>query len=62
MVKYAFIRAHRQEFRIRSMCRVLGVSRSGYYDWSGRPVSPRAEANRRLLVEIQRVHGEARGV
>jgi len=44
------------------MCRVLGVGRSGYYDWLGRPVSPRAEANRQLLVEIQRIHGEARGV
>ena len=61
-MKYAFIRAHQEEFRIRSLCRVLGVSRSGYYDWSGRPVSPRAAANQQLLVEIRRVHGEARGV
>ena len=30
-VKYAFIRNHEQEFRVRSMCRVLGVHHSGYY-------------------------------
>ena len=56
------MQAHQEEFRIRSMCRVLGVSRSGYYDWLDRPVSPQAEANQRLLAEIRRVHGEARGV
>ena len=61
-MKYAFIRAHDQEFRIRSMCRVLGVSRSGYYGWLDRPVSHRLEANQRLLAEIRRVHGQARGV
>ena len=44
------------------MCRVLRVSRSGYYAWRDRPASPRTEANRRLLAEIRRVHGEARGV
>lgn len=56
------MQAHQEEFHIRSMCRVLEVSRSGYYDWLGRPVSPRAAANQRLLAEIRRVHEEARGV
>jgi transposase InsO family protein len=44
------------------MCRVLGVSRSGYYAWRDRPVSPRTEANRQLLSEIQRVHTATHGV
>ena len=56
------MQAHHAEFRMRSMARVLGVSRSGYYDWRDRPVSRRAEANRRLLAEIRRIHGQARGV
>ena len=43
------------------MCRVLGVSRSGYYDWLDRPVSPQAEANQRLLAEIRRCTGRRAG-
>ena len=61
-MKYAFIRAHRQEFRLRRLCRVLAVSRSGYYAWRDRPLSRRDEANRQLLGEIRRVHAAARGV
>ena len=44
------------------MCRVLGVSRSGYYAWMSRPVSPRQASNERLLAEIRRIHGQAREV
>lgn len=33
MNKYQFIDAHAQDFSIRSQCRFLGVSRSGYYQW-----------------------------
>ena len=56
------MRTHQVEFRIRSMCRVLGVSRSGYYDWFDRPASCRTQANHRLLADIRRVHAETRGV
>ena len=42
-------------------CRVLGVSRSGYYEWNGRPESHRSLENRDLLKEIMEIHGESRG-
>jgi hypothetical protein len=32
-VKYAFIDQHRHEHRIQTMCRILGVARSGFYAW-----------------------------
>jgi transposase InsO family protein len=38
------------------MCRVLQISRSGYYDWRERPESNRSRQDRALLVEIRRVH------
>jgi putative transposase len=34
-------------------CRILGVSRSGYYDWLGRPPSAREEVNTLLLKHIK---------
>ncbi len=38
------------------MCRVLGVSRSGYYDWVDRPESARARRHRYLLEKIRQAH------
>jgi putative transposase len=43
------------------MCRVLEVSRSGYYAWAGRPPSPRTVENAALVVEIRRVHADSDG-
>ncbi|HEX4290415.1 MAG TPA: IS3 family transposase, partial [Trebonia sp.] len=42
-------------------CRVLNVSASGYYEWRGRPQSPRAVRNKELEKLIARVHEESRG-
>ena len=42
-------------------CRVLNVSRSGYYDWRGRPVSTREQENTLLLKHIEQVHADSRG-
>jgi putative transposase len=42
------------------MCRVLKVSRSGYYEWRGRPKSRRASANEKLVEKIEKVHKESR--
>ncbi len=42
-------------------CRVLGVSRSGYYEWKGRPESARAARDKELLKLIEQVHADSRG-
>lgn len=47
-------------FRVASLCRVLGVSRSGYYGWLRRPESARAQEDRVLVGHIQRLHARAR--
>jgi putative transposase len=42
-------------------CRVLDVSRSGYYDWLARLDSPRVQENELLLKQIRQIHDESRG-
>jgi len=48
--------AHEQEFSLKRMCKVLKVSRSGYYAWKRRSPSQRERANETLLAEIRAVH------
>ena len=43
------------------MLRVLNVSKSGFYAWLKRLVSPRATRNAMLLEEIKAVHNASRG-
>ena len=45
--------AHESEHDVKRMCRVLGVSRSGYYAWRSRPKSERTQASDKLLVRIR---------
>ena len=44
------------------MCRVLGVSRSGFYASKTRPESARSKKDRQLVQEIKRVHRQSKGV
>lgn len=46
---------------VRTMCRMLGVSTSGYYAWRGRRSSGRAQADRLLLERIRAIHQASRG-
>jgi putative transposase len=52
---------NQKQFRVSTMCRVLEVSRSGYYGWLSRPKSRREKANDELLEKIVREHEESRG-
>jgi len=51
---------HEGEFRVRSMCRVLNVSASGYYTWCRRGMSRRAQANAALVGRIREIHQASR--
>jgi putative transposase len=43
------------------LCRVLGVSRSGYHEWRRRGPSPRAVADAALTATIRDIHRMSRG-
>lgn len=60
-MSFRFIRDHAGRWPVRLMCWVLEVSASGYYAWCHRPDSARAVANRALLADVRRLHGEHHG-
>ncbi len=61
-MKYATIARGRQRYSIQMMCRLLEVSRSGYYAAKTRPESSRSKQDRELMAQIKRVHVTSGGV
>ena len=59
-MKYACIAQHRAEYPIALMCRVLVVSRAGFYAWLERGPSTRVQADARLRIAIRVIHAESR--
>jgi putative transposase len=59
-VRYDFVKEHSERFQVASLCRVLGVSRSGYYGWLTRPESRHAQEDRVLLEHIRVAHQKGR--
>jgi len=59
-VKFAFIEDKKVAFPVEPMCRLLGVSSSGFYAWQKRPASDRAKADARLAVEVVAAHKRSR--
>ncbi len=56
------MRTMRRMYPLPLLCRVLGVSRSGYYAWLSRPPSPHAREEERLEAEIRAAHKRTREV
>jgi putative transposase len=50
------------EFPIATMCRLLGVSPSGYYAWTKRQPSRRAQTDTALVAEIRAARAASRGI
>lgn len=60
-MKFAFILAKAVAFPVVLMCRVLGVSKSGFYAWRDRPESARSRDDARLAVDIAAIYKRSRG-
>lgn len=52
-MRFAFIAGHRSVWGTHLLCRALGVSRGGLYQWLRRSESIRTRENRGLLVQIR---------
>ena len=59
---YRFIEAHQKQYSVEVMCRVLGVARSGYYEWLREPVSKRGQEDARLLRLIRASFNASHGI
>lgn len=60
-MRFAFIATEKACYPVVLMCRVLQVSRSGYYAWCKRPVAPRTLTDQVLTLEVTTIHRESRG-
>ena len=58
---YRFIAAEKVNHAVALLCRVLRVSRSGFYAWMDREPSARRVADDDLAREVARIHADSRG-
>lgn len=59
---FRFVKANQAIHSVGTMCRVLKISRSGYYAWCDRPLSARARRDLWLTTKIEEIHRRSRGV
>ena len=55
------MKSHQAVYPLATMCRVLGISSSGYYAWCRHPISARARRDAEILEKIRAVHEFSRG-
>jgi putative transposase len=55
------VKAHQAHYPVQLMCRLLKVSRSGFYVWDGRPLSARAHEDIGLTALIHGIHRRSKG-
>ncbi len=60
MSLFRFVAAEKADYPISLLCRMLGVSRSGFHAWECRPPSDRALADAWLSERIRAIHAESR--
>jgi putative transposase len=58
---FRFIAAEKANHSVGLLCRMLGVSRAGFYAWEGRGPSPRARSDAELLARIRQIHADSDG-
>ena len=57
---FAWIEERHDEWPITVLCRVLGVSRSGFYAWRSRDASAAEERREELTAEVKEIHAQVK--
>ena len=60
MSAFGLIDAEKASYPITMLCRMLGVSKSGYYAWRSRPPSKRRGEDATLTEKIREIHTRSR--
>ena len=60
-MRFAFIATEKACYPVALMCRVLKVSRAGYYAWCKRPASQHTQEDQRLGLAVAAIYRESRG-
>ena len=59
-MRFAFIATEKACFPVALMCRMLGVSRAGFYAWRRRPLAARTRQDQVLAVTVAAIYTEHR--
>lgn len=60
MSSFRLIDAEEASYPVATLCRMLGVSKSGYYAWRSRPPSQRRRQDALLTEKIREIHSRSR--
>jgi transposase InsO family protein len=59
-VKYAFVASERTRYPIDVLCRVLDISRSGFFDYLARQAKPKIDPDAQLRADAHEIHRASR--
>ena len=60
MSLFRSVDAERARFPVSVLCKMVGVSKSGYYAWRSRPPSKRSREDAALAEKIREIHERSR--
>lgn len=61
-MKYAWIKQYRDSYPVKTMCRVLGVSTSGFYKWLTAKPGARALRTQAIKADVLKVYEQSHGI